>query len=197
MDPVSCVPRQQEHALGLTRRERDVLDLICAGHTNGEIAGKLFIPVKTVGHHVSAVLAKLDAPTRGAAATQATKLGLAGAVHLECRSRNSRGRARFKIIGRNALFPLRVLTEVPSSGQPGGRGRRFGHAAAGPQSDRNRQDVGTTTETRPTPMARRPAVRYGRPVWASGPLPRTGAECQIGINAIEDARYAPNGGSAR
>jgi hypothetical protein len=43
MDPVSCVPRQQEHALGLTRRERDVLDLICAGHTNGEIAGKLFI----------------------------------------------------------------------------------------------------------------------------------------------------------
>jgi DNA-binding CsgD family transcriptional regulator len=71
----------QEHPLGLTRREREVLDLICAGHTNAEIAGKLFISVKTVGHHVSAVLAKLDAPTRRAAAARATKLGLVGAYH--------------------------------------------------------------------------------------------------------------------
>src|SRR5258708_24871185 len=55
------------------------------------------------------------------------------------------------------------MTDDPSSGQPGGRGRRFGHAAAAPQSDRNRQDVGTATETRPAPMARRPAVLYDRP----------------------------------
>ncbi len=66
----------REHPLGLTRREREVLDLICARHTNAEIAGKLFISVKTVDHHVSAVLAKLDAPTRRAAATRAAKLGL-------------------------------------------------------------------------------------------------------------------------
>jgi DNA-binding CsgD family transcriptional regulator/tetratricopeptide (TPR) repeat protein len=66
----------REHPLGLTRREREVLDLICAGHTNAEIAGKLFISVKTAGHHVSAVLAKLGAPTRGAAANRAVKLGL-------------------------------------------------------------------------------------------------------------------------
>jgi DNA-binding CsgD family transcriptional regulator/tetratricopeptide (TPR) repeat protein len=65
----------REHPLGLTRREREVLVLICAGYTNAEIAGKLFISVKTVGHHVSAVLAKLGVPTRGAAATQAAKLG--------------------------------------------------------------------------------------------------------------------------
>ena len=64
------------HPLGLTRREHEVLDLICAGHTNAEIAGQLFISVKTVDHHVSAVLAKLGAPTRGAAATRAAKLGL-------------------------------------------------------------------------------------------------------------------------
>ncbi len=70
----------REHPRGLTRREHEVLDLICAGHTNAEIAGKLFISVKTVGHHVSAVLAKLGVPTRRAAATQAAKLGLVGTV---------------------------------------------------------------------------------------------------------------------
>ena len=64
--------------LGLTRRERDVLELICAGHTNAEIAAKLFLSARTVDHHVSAVLAKLDAPTRGAAAAHAARLGLAG-----------------------------------------------------------------------------------------------------------------------
>jgi len=64
------------HPLGLTRREREVLELICAQHTNAEIAAKLFISVKTVGHHVSAVLAKLGVPTRGAAAARAAELGL-------------------------------------------------------------------------------------------------------------------------
>jgi DNA-binding CsgD family transcriptional regulator/tetratricopeptide (TPR) repeat protein len=66
------------HPLGLTRREREVLDLICAGHTNVQIAAKLFISAKTVDHHVSAVLAKLDAPTRDLAAAHAARLGLVG-----------------------------------------------------------------------------------------------------------------------
>jgi DNA-binding CsgD family transcriptional regulator len=62
--------------LGLTRREREVLGEICAGQTNAAIAAKLFISAKTVDHHVSAVLAKLGAPNRNAAAAQAAKLGL-------------------------------------------------------------------------------------------------------------------------
>ncbi len=68
------------HPLGLTRREREVLDLICAGHTNAEIAGQLFISARTVDHHVSAVLAKLGAPTRNAAASKAARLALAEAA---------------------------------------------------------------------------------------------------------------------
>jgi DNA-binding CsgD family transcriptional regulator/tetratricopeptide (TPR) repeat protein len=67
----------RHHPLGLTRREQEVLDLICAGFSNAEIAAKLFISARTVDHHVSSVLAKLGAPTRGAAVAQATRLGLA------------------------------------------------------------------------------------------------------------------------
>ena len=64
------------HPLGLTRRRSGRGPHARAGHTNAEIAGKLFISVKTVDHHVSAVLAKLGAPTRRAAATRAVNLGL-------------------------------------------------------------------------------------------------------------------------
>ena len=79
---VPAGPRTATRAdpLGLTQREREVLELICAGHTNAEIAARLYISAKTVDHHVSAVLTKLGAPTRSAAASHAARLGLAGAV---------------------------------------------------------------------------------------------------------------------
>jgi DNA-binding NarL/FixJ family response regulator len=64
------------HPLGLTPREGQVLELICDRRTNAEIARELFISTKTVDHHVSAVLAKLDAENREGAVTAAFRLGL-------------------------------------------------------------------------------------------------------------------------
>lgn len=48
-----------------------MLDLICTGRTNAEIAAQLVISAKTVHHHVSAVLVKLGVRTRHAAAEAA------------------------------------------------------------------------------------------------------------------------------
>ncbi len=61
---------------GLTQREIDVLELLSGGLTNAEIAEKLFISPKTVGHHVSAILAKLSVGTRSAAVRRAAELGI-------------------------------------------------------------------------------------------------------------------------
>jgi DNA-binding NarL/FixJ family response regulator len=51
--------------------------LLAEGLTNAEIAERLVISEKTADHHVSAVLAKLDVPTRREAAAAARSLGLA------------------------------------------------------------------------------------------------------------------------
>ncbi len=64
------------HPNGLTPREQQVLELICARRSNVEIAKRLFISVKTVDHHVSAVLSKLGASNREGAAAAALRLGL-------------------------------------------------------------------------------------------------------------------------
>ena len=45
----------------ITRREREVLELIIQENTNQEIAGKLFISLKTVEAHRSSLLSKLNA----------------------------------------------------------------------------------------------------------------------------------------
>jgi DNA-binding CsgD family transcriptional regulator len=78
--PVGPRAATRAHPMGLTRREHEVLDLVVDGRTNAEIAEHLFISAKTVDHHVSAVLAKLGVPDRNAAARQAARLGVAGAV---------------------------------------------------------------------------------------------------------------------
>lgn len=60
---------------GLTARQAEVLALIAEGLTDAAIAGRLSLSAKTVGHHVSAVLAKLGATSRHEAVRAARKLG--------------------------------------------------------------------------------------------------------------------------
>lgn len=60
----------------LTDRELEVLVLLADGLRNAEIAERLVVSPRTVEHHVSAILAKLGARTRGEAGAAAVRLGL-------------------------------------------------------------------------------------------------------------------------
>jgi DNA-binding CsgD family transcriptional regulator len=64
-------PATLRRALPLTDRESEVLSLIALGETNDEIAHHLGISVRTAGHHVERILAKLEVPSRTAAAAVA------------------------------------------------------------------------------------------------------------------------------
>lgn len=55
------------NAGGLTAREIEVLELIVEGLRNADIGRRLFISPKTVDHHVSAILGKIDVADRRAA----------------------------------------------------------------------------------------------------------------------------------
>jgi predicted ATPase/DNA-binding CsgD family transcriptional regulator len=61
---------------GLTQREVEVLVLVAEGLRNPEIADRLYLSPKTVSHHLSTILAKLNAGTRTEAAQIAAKMGL-------------------------------------------------------------------------------------------------------------------------
>jgi ATP/maltotriose-dependent transcriptional regulator MalT len=60
----------------LTGRELDILQLLKQGFQNKEIAGKLFISPKTVDHHISSILFKLDVNSRNKAVTEAKRLNI-------------------------------------------------------------------------------------------------------------------------
>jgi DNA-binding NarL/FixJ family response regulator/tetratricopeptide (TPR) repeat protein len=60
----------------LTARELEVLECLAEGMRNAEIAERLVISPRTVEHHVSAVLRKLDLESRSQAAAAAVRLGI-------------------------------------------------------------------------------------------------------------------------
>lgn len=57
----------EQTSLGLSAREIEVMSLIAGGHTNGEIAARLFLAEKTVKNHVRRIYAKLGVNNRSAA----------------------------------------------------------------------------------------------------------------------------------
>ncbi len=61
---------------GLSRREREVVQLLALGRTNREIAQELFLSPRTVDMHVRNILRKLDCRSRVEAAGRARELGL-------------------------------------------------------------------------------------------------------------------------
>jgi ATP/maltotriose-dependent transcriptional regulator MalT len=68
--------RSTEAVINLTKRELEVLRLVAAGRSNRAIGNELFISAKTASVHVSNILAKLNVPTRAAAAADALRLRL-------------------------------------------------------------------------------------------------------------------------
>jgi DNA-binding CsgD family transcriptional regulator len=60
----------------LTAREREILTLVAAGRSNGEIGKQLFISAKTVSVHVSNILGKLGAAGRTEAAAIGRRRGI-------------------------------------------------------------------------------------------------------------------------
>jgi DNA-binding CsgD family transcriptional regulator len=69
-------PATRANPADLTSREVEVLRLVAEGLRNAEVADELVLSRRTVDHHVSAILRKLDVKTRGEAAAAATRLGL-------------------------------------------------------------------------------------------------------------------------
>ena len=65
-------PKATERIPALSTREREILGLLANGHSNPEIAARLFISPETVRTHVRNAMSKLEADTR----TQAVALAL-------------------------------------------------------------------------------------------------------------------------
>jgi DNA-binding NarL/FixJ family response regulator len=68
--------RSQATTLGLTPREREILELLTAGNRPTEIGTTLFLSVKTVKNHLTSIYSKLGVETGAQAVAEAYRLGL-------------------------------------------------------------------------------------------------------------------------
>jgi DNA-binding CsgD family transcriptional regulator/tetratricopeptide (TPR) repeat protein len=68
-------PTTRSNPRGLTEREWEIAGLLALGLSNGEIADRLVVSPKTVGHHVSAVLGKLAVRRRAEVAAAISEVG--------------------------------------------------------------------------------------------------------------------------
>jgi DNA-binding CsgD family transcriptional regulator len=66
----------RDNPAGLTSREVQVLMLLVQGHTNTELAHRLHVSTRTVDHHVSSILEKLEVRSRTEAVAAAFGLGI-------------------------------------------------------------------------------------------------------------------------
>ena len=74
---VSLSLRESDNSLPpVTRREKEVLQLIAEGLTNTEIAEKLFISIATVNTHRKSLLEKFDAKNTAILISKGIKIGL-------------------------------------------------------------------------------------------------------------------------
>jgi DNA-binding CsgD family transcriptional regulator len=69
-------PSTRGNSAQLTARELEVLRLLSDGLRNATIAQRLYLSPRTVEHHVSAILRKLNAQSRGEAVAAAARLAL-------------------------------------------------------------------------------------------------------------------------
>jgi DNA-binding NarL/FixJ family response regulator len=77
MEFMSAVSRKEEKLFPeLTKRERQVLELIAQGLDNAEIANQLTISIKTVSNHVSNILNKMQVTDRVQAVIRARDAGM-------------------------------------------------------------------------------------------------------------------------
>ncbi len=66
----------RQNPAGLTARQLEILDLLGKGLSNSEISSRLYISPKTVDHHVSAILSKLNIHSRFEAAVYMQSTGI-------------------------------------------------------------------------------------------------------------------------
>ena len=76
VDEASTIARASYKLDQLTRREREVLELLAHGRSNKEIAEALVITTNTVKRHLKAIFNKLEVHSRAAAAAKAISSGI-------------------------------------------------------------------------------------------------------------------------